>query len=443
MKDKKPRLPRGLRWHSKSQFIWFTWYDAKGQQHKKSTETADPDKALLFKIRFLEEQKDREETPATEPETPDMRNMSLERVAQLYFEWKLANNSADTVAREQRLFKTVENFFGPNTPVRFIRLHKIRDYQKQRRKQISPTMKKNVGPRTINYELQLLRGVMTYADCWTSDLDTRYQPLRQTKSKVGKAATKDQLIKLFNTAMGNDYWFVAMGCAAVAAGSGCRGGEIRKLRLADVFLDEGRVRIVREIAKNRHEREPKLMALAEWGLRQLLLRAQVLGATAPEHFLLPLELCKSRRVMRKPGDPKWDVTRPMRSWVRSWRKLTEACGMSGFRFHDLRHTFRTQGAEAGVPLEVMMAQCGHMDRETSLEYVHIQQRALDRAKQMIESEQAEILAATQKMPGKSANKTSSEAPRGNSRVQSALRERAATAEADISVDEDALGEATA
>jgi len=55
-----------------------------------------------------------------------------------------------------------------------------------------------------------------------------------------------------------------------------------------------------------------------------------------------------------------------------------ACGMRGFRFHDLRHTFRTQGAEAGVPLEVMMAQLGHLDRETSLEYTHIQQRAFER-----------------------------------------------------------------
>ena len=71
-----------------------------------------------------------------------------------------------------------------------------------------------------------------------------------------------------------------------------------------------------------------------------------------------------------------------------------ACGMRGFRFHDLRHTFRTQGAEAGVPLEVMMAQLGHMDRQTSLDYVHIQQRALERPKQLIEAEQAEILAAT-------------------------------------------------
>jgi hypothetical protein len=42
----------------------------------------------------------------------------------------------------------------------------------------------------------------------------------------------------------------------------------------------------------------------------------------------------------------------------------------------------------------MMAQLGHMDRQTSLDYVHIQQRALERAKQLIEAEQAEILAAT-------------------------------------------------
>ena len=69
--------------------------------------------------------------------------------------------------------------------------------------------------------------------------------------------------------------------------------------------------------------------------------------------------------------------------------------MKGFLFHDLRHTFRTLGAEAGVPLEVMMEQLGHTDRETSLEYVHIQQRALERARQLIESEQSEILAFAQ------------------------------------------------
>jgi len=307
---------------------------------------------------------------------------------------KLANNSPETVTRERRIFKKVLDFLGQNRAVRTIRLANIREYQKKRRKEVSPTMKKPVGARTINYEMQLLRGVMQYADCWTDNLGARYQPLRQIKSRVGKTASKEQLMKIISTALSNEYWRLAMWCGAVAAGSGCRGGEIRKLRLEDIDVSGGSVRIVKEISKNRKERAPRLMALAEWGLRQLLERARALGAVEPEHYLLPLSVSKSRH-LSKTSKEKWDVTRPMVSWVRSWRKLTEACGMKGFRFHDLRHTFRTQGAEAGVPLEVMMVQLGHMDRETSLDYVHIQQRALDRAKQLIETEQAEILATAE------------------------------------------------
>ena len=51
-----------------------------------------------------------------------------------------------------------------------------------------------------------------------------------------------------------------------------------------------------------------------------------------------------------------------------------------------------------MPLEVMMAQLGHMDRETSLEYVHIQQHALERAKQLIDSEQQDVLAVAEGKP---------------------------------------------
>jgi integrase len=79
-----------------------------------------------------------------------------------------------------------------------------------------------------------------------------------------------------------------------------------------------------------------LTAVADWGLRNLLERAHGLGATEPEHYLLPFNLRKSR-ILSKITQQKWDVTRPMVTWVKSWRKLMEACGMSGFRFHDLRH----------------------------------------------------------------------------------------------------------
>jgi len=388
-KQKRPRLPRGLRWKSDSPHIWFTWRDSRGKQHQQSTGTDDPATAFGFRQQFLE--KSKKEVEEIKAQSADIGKWPLKKAATEYFNWKMANSSAATVAREKRIFKPVEKFFASDFRVNAITLAHLREYQKQRRKHVSPTMRQPVTGRTVNYELFLLRCVMTYAGCWTGDISTGYQPLREIKQRAGKVASKDQIKTLITTALANEYWQPAMYCAAVAIGTGCRGGEIRNLQLKDIDLEEGKVRIVREIAKNRKEREPRLMALAEWGLRNLLVRAHVLGATEPQHFLLPLRLCKSN----SPRDPKqkFDVNRPMTGWVRSWRKLMEKCGMTGFRFHDLRHTFRTLGAEAGVPLEVMMAQLGHMDRETSLEYVHVQNRALERAKQLIESEQQEILAA--------------------------------------------------
>ena len=391
MKQKRPKLPRGLRWKSDSPYVWFSWRDASGKQHQKSTETADPAKALACKLDFLEQ---RDLQGETEVQTPELNTAPLAKVADFYFNWKTASSSEATVARERRIFRPILKFFGANTRVKSIRLAKIREYQQVRRKQISPTMKRVVSARTVNYEMQLLRAVMTYAGCWTYELTASYQPLREGKSKVGKAANKEQLIRMVEKAKDNEYWQLALYCAAIALGTGCRSCEIRNLQLCDLQIEEGKITVRAEIAKNRSQRQPKLMALAEWGLRQLLIRARALGVCEPHHYLLPLSIRKSR-VRSKITRQEWDLDRPMTTWVKSWRKLMEASGMKGFRFHDLRHTFRTLGAEAGVPLEVMMAQLGHMDRQTSLEYVHIQERALERAKELIEREQAEILATAQ------------------------------------------------
>ena len=390
---KRPKLPRGLRWDPKSPYIFFSWRDLEGKLHQKSTEKTDPAEALLFKMRFLEQQKEKQED-GEEPELAEYGKLQLARVADLYFQWKLADSSEKTINRERRLFKTVLRFFGPERLVKSIRLPRIRLYQQVRRKHVSPTMKQAVTARTINYEMQLLRGVMSYAGCWTPELVAYYRPLREVKTRKGKTASTEQLMKLIAAAKNNEYWQLAMYCMAVAVGTGCRGCEVRNLRIQDIQLEAGRIRILKEIAKNRHEREPILMPLAEWGLRELLKRAELLGATQPEHHLLPLNIRKSRH-LAKSTDKEWDVTRPMTTWVKSWRSLVEHCGMKGFRFHDLRHTFRTSGAEAGVPLEIMMAQLGHMDRETSLEYVHVQPCALLKAKEKIEAEQAPVLAVAQ------------------------------------------------
>jgi len=84
------------------------------------------------------------------------------------------------------MFKNVLNFFGKNKVVRSIHLQLIRRYQIERRKHISCTMKRPVGPRAVNYEMLLLKGVMAYARCWTAELEVAYQPLREPKSRAGK-----------------------------------------------------------------------------------------------------------------------------------------------------------------------------------------------------------------------------------------------------------------
>ena len=199
---KRPKLPRGLRWDPKSSYICFSWRDARGNQHQQSTRTADPAEAMAFKLNFLRDKKDAVQERKVQSE--DRSRLALEKAAELYFNWKAADISPRTIAREKRLFKSVEKFFGEKRTLRSIDLQLLEKYQEERRKQISPTMKKAVTARTVNYELRLLRGVMRYAKCWTGEFTEGYQPLRQKRRRVGRVATKDQLVKIIATARNNE-----------------------------------------------------------------------------------------------------------------------------------------------------------------------------------------------------------------------------------------------
>jgi len=253
-------------------------------------------------------------------------------------------------------------------------------------------MKKPITTRTVNYEIQLLRGVMIYADCWTDQLHARYKPLRQVKSRVGKTADKAQLVQIIATAKTNDYWQLAMYCAAVAVGRG-------ELRDQESPVARHQSRTGKNHYSGRSCQEPEESRTAAHGARGMgsarvanssagtrCNRATALSVATESQEVAESRQGQQRKVGRQSADDQLG------------KILAEANGRLQYDripIHDLRHTFRTLGAEAGVPLEVMMAQLGHMDRETSLDYVHIQQRALERAKQLIESEQKELLSAAQ------------------------------------------------
>jgi hypothetical protein len=80
---------------------------------------------MAFKLNLLRDKKD----AAQERKVPseDRSRLSLEKAAELYFNWKAADISPLTIAREKCLFKSVEKFFGEKRTVRSIDLHLLEE----------------------------------------------------------------------------------------------------------------------------------------------------------------------------------------------------------------------------------------------------------------------------------------------------------------------------
>jgi hypothetical protein len=85
---KRPKLSRGLYWDTKSSYIFFKWRDAHGKQHGQCTYTDEPAKALIYKLQFLEKQ--RETLEHQEIEAEDLGKLPLKKASEMYFNWKTA-----------------------------------------------------------------------------------------------------------------------------------------------------------------------------------------------------------------------------------------------------------------------------------------------------------------------------------------------------------------
>ena len=58
------------------------------------------------------------------------------------------------------------------------------------------------------------------------------------------------------------------------------------------------------------------------------------------------------------------------NWSKTWRKVTDAVGVQGVHFHDLRHTGNTLAASTGASTKELMARMGHASPRAALIYQH-------------------------------------------------------------------------
>jgi integrase len=346
--------------------IWCFRYkdDLRGIWREKSTGVRKRGAARRIKRQFLDDL-EQGNLPA------ETAAWSLEQAGRHWLEVRAATKREKTASVERRLLRQVRKVLGDGRVLRTISAADLEAYQVTRRR--------SVGPRTVNLELFCLRQLLKRAGLW-SRFREHYTALPVPRGSVGRVLTEAEARRLAEVAGSHPGWDVALYATVLAYSTGCRGGEIKQLRVGDIVLDgpDPRINIRREGTKtNAGARPVPLNGVAMWAATRLMERARMLGATDPaRHHLLPLD----------PLDHQ-------RSWSSAWRSLRQAAGLAGLRFHDLRHTFITMAAENGVPLAVTKALVGHMGVEMTERYTHIQTEALQRAVQALEAANREAFGA--------------------------------------------------
>jgi integrase len=86
---------------------------------------------------------------------------------------------------------------------------------------------------------------------------------------------------------------------------------------------------------------------------------------------------------KKPGTRLINLRKP-------WRRITKKAGLDDVRIHDLRHTFASIGAGAGLSLPIIGKMLGHTQARTTQRYAHL---SADPIKQATETVSKSIVAA--------------------------------------------------
>lgn len=161
-------------------------------------------------------------------------------------------------------------------------------------------------------------------------------------------------------------------CLYVTASlTGLRQGELRGLPWECVDLVAQRVRVVHNIVRGRRT-TPK-----SGKMRSVPLAPQVVAE---------LEALREQSRWTRPTDPVFADFATGQPIARTplmerYRKALTAAGLDEqFRFHDLRHTFGTSLAMAGVDVVTIQEYMGHSDLATTRRYLHYAPAADDAAR---------------------------------------------------------------
>jgi len=216
-----------------------------------------------------------------------------------------------------------------------------------------------VGPRTVNLELGLLRRVLGRQGRLTSALRDALRKVPEPRH-IPRLPTPEEKVRLFQLAAARRSWLAAYCAATITASTTLRPVEIRGLRWPNVDLSRGLLHVTVTKGRTAGQRTIPLNRDATRAFELLARRTQEAGVWTPQGYVFPAQRL----------DRSLDPSRPQSTWAKAWRNLTRAAGLRGLRFYDLRHLAITELCEQGIPVGVVQAFAGHGSAAMTGHYTH-------------------------------------------------------------------------
>jgi integrase len=219
-----------------------------------------------------------------------------------------------------------------------------------------------LSAKTTGHIVGLLHSIYEHAirRGWTTENPCRYvdRPVVRRDNLDIRFLEPAEIEALLRAVPDNDYGRVHRALYLAAVMTGMRQGELLALRWMDVDWSAQRIRVRRNLV--RHDfGTPKSNR----------------GRSIPLADRLGGELDRLHQATAYPADEDLvfanpHTGRPMNgnAVLKSYQRALESAGVRRVRFHDLRHTFGTRMAAAGVPMRTLQEWMGHRDYKTTLIY---------------------------------------------------------------------------
>ncbi|MCV2232222.1 site-specific tyrosine recombinase XerD [Acholeplasma manati] len=244
--------------------------------------------------------------------------------------------------------------------------YEITKIQKIERKHIETFLKslhkKNLSSKSLSRKLTAIKGFHQFL-LIENELDTNVAydiESPKVEKTLPQVLSVQEVIKIIEAVKGTDPLSIRnQALLELIYGSGLRVSELLDLKIADIHLLEGYVRV---LGKGNKEREVPLGDMSVQALRLYLTKSRnQLTMNSIDYLFLNQD---GKRLSRQ-------------GFFKILRKIAKVAGIDrDVSPHTLRHSFATHLLEAGVDLRTLQELLGHEDIQTTQIYTHISQKHL-------------------------------------------------------------------